>query len=295
MDRLDGLATFVAVADFGSFTQAARALRASPPAVTRAIAALEARLGVSLLHRSTRSVRLTEEGSVFLERCRRILADLRDAELNAIGKSAEPHGTLVVTASQLFGRLHVIPVITDLMARHPKLNVNLMLLDRPVQLVEEGIDVAVRIGDLHDSSLVAVKLGAVRRVLVAAPSYLAERGTPSTLADLRTHDIVAFTGISPTNEWRFGRAERSTVQVSPRLIVNTAEAAIAAVETGAGICRLLSYQVSDCVAAGRVSIVLTELEPDAVPVNLLFQSGRGAMPNARAFIEAVKSRMIHLP
>jgi DNA-binding transcriptional LysR family regulator len=291
MDRLDGLAAFVAVADLGSFAAAARVQRASPPAITRAIAALEARLGVQLLHRSTRSVRLTEEGSVFLEQCRRILCDLRDVEANATGAMAEPHGTLVVTASQMLGRLHVVPIVTDLMARYPRLNVHLLLLDRPVQLVEEGIDVAVRIGDLPDSGLIAVKVGEVRRVVVASPAYLSEHGTPQTPQDLRSHNIVTFTGISATDEWRFGQAERSVVRVIPRFVVNTANAAIAAVQADAGVCRLLSYQVKDGLGSNRLSLLLEAYEPPATPVNLLFHSARGGSANVRAFINAAKAQM----
>lgn len=291
MDRLESLTAFVTIADQGSFAAAARALRSSPPAMTRAVAGLEERLGVKLLHRSTRSVRLTEQGAVFLERCRRILADLRDAELGAIGETADPHGTLVVTASQLLGRLHVVPIITGLLARHPRLNIRLLLIDRPIQLVEEGVDIAVRIGDLADSALTAVKLGEVRRVLVASPSYLEARGAPRTPADLRAHAIIAFTGVSATNEWSFGNAERSTVHVRPRLVINTAEAAVAAAEAGVGIVRLLSYQVSDGVAAGRLVHVLDQAAPRPMPVNLLFQAGRGASPNVRAFVEAARARL----
>jgi len=288
--RLESLAAFVAIADQGSFAGAARALRSSPPAMTRAVAGLEERLGVKLLHRSTRSVRLTEQGAVFLERCRRLLADLRDAELGATGETADPHGMLVVTASQMLGRLHVVPIVTELLARHARLDIRLILLDRPIQIVEEGVDVAVRIGDLADSALTAVKLGEVRRVLVASPSYLEKHGAPRTPADLRAHSIVAFTGVSATDEWRFGDAERSTVQVKPRLVINTAGGAIAAVEAGAGIARLLSYQASEGVAAGRLVHVLDEAAPPPTPINLLFQAARGASPNVRAFVEAAKAR-----
>lgn len=181
--------------------------------MTRAIASLEDRLGVRLLHRSTRSVRLTDQGASFLDRCRRVLADLRDAELGAIGSTAEPRGSLVVTASQLLGRLHVVPIVTGLLARHPGLHVRLVLVDRPIQLVEEGIDVAVRIGDLPDSALTAVKLGEVQRVLAASPSYLKVHGVPQAPADLQAHAIIAFTGVSANDEWRFGSGEKSSVHV----------------------------------------------------------------------------------
>lgn len=285
MDRFDMLTAFVAIAEQGSFAAAARSIRSSPPAMTRAIAALETRLGVRLFHRSTRSVRLTEEGEAFLERSRRVLADLRDAELSATGAGAEPHGTLVVTASQLFGRLHIVPVVAALMRRHPRLDVRLHLFDRPVQLAEEGLDVAVRIGDLPDSALTGVRLGEVRRMLVASPEYLKQNTMPETVADVAQHDIVAFSGLSPINAWRFGAAERDVVTVRPRLIVNTAETAIAAAQAGLGITRLLSYQIATALADGTLVAILTEAEPPPVPVTLLFQSGRGTAPNVRAFVE----------
>jgi DNA-binding transcriptional LysR family regulator len=215
---------------------------------------------------------------------------LRDAELSAAGDAADPHGTLVVTASQLLGRLHVIPIVTDLLARYPGLTVRLLLFDRPIRLVEEGVDVAVRIGNLADSALTAVKLGEVRHLLVASPSYLEANGVPQTPADLKTHTIIHFTGLSATDDWRFANFEQSSIHLKPRLVVNTAEAAISAVEAGAGIARLLSYQVSEAVLAGRLVSVLDEIAPPAIPMNLLFQAGRGASPNVRAFVDAAKAR-----
>jgi DNA-binding transcriptional LysR family regulator len=292
MDRFDMLTAFVAIAEQSSFAAAARSIRSSPPAITRAIAALETHLGVRLFHRSTRSVRLTEEGEAFLDRARRVLADLRDAELSATGAGAEPHGTLVVTASQLFGRLHIVPVVAALMRRHPKLDVRLNLIDRPVQLAEEGIDVAVRIGDLPDSALTGVRLGEVHRVLVASPDYLRRKPAPKSIADLANYDIVAFSGISSTNAWRFGTTEREVVTVRPRLVVNTAEAAIAAAQAGAGITRLLSYQVSAALSDGTLVTIVTKAEPPPAPVTLLFQSGRGAAPNVRAFVEECRRLIV---
>lgn len=292
MDRLDAITAFAAIVDHGTFAAAARALRSSPPAMTRAVAALEERLGVRLLHRSTRSVRLTEEGAVYLERCRRILADLRDAEMSAMGAAAEPQGTLVATASQLFGRLHVVPIVASLLAAHPRLRVRLLLVDRPIQLVEEGVDVALRIGALADSALRAIKVGEVRHVMVAAPGYLDRHGTPTAPSDLSSHAIIAFSGISPTDEWRFGTAERSVVHVQPRLVVNTADAALAAAEGGDGIVRVLSYQASEGLAAGRLVRVLGHAEPDPVPVSLQFDAGRASSPNVRAFVNAARVHFI---
>lgn len=291
MDRLDALAALVAIAEHGGFAAAARAMRASPQAVTRAIAGLEARLGVRLFQRTTRSVRLTEEGAVFLERARRVLADLRDAELAALGSAAEPQGTLKVTAPVVFGRLHVAPLLARLLAAHPRLRAELVLVDRVVQFVEEGIDAAVRIGALADSALRAVRLGEVRRVLVASPAYLEANGTPGAVGDLRRHGVVAFTGVSQTDEWRFGTDGKEVVAVRPRLVVNTADAAVAAALEGAGVARVLSYQVSAEVASGRLVELLGEHAPPALPVNLLFQAARAASPPLRALIAAAKAHV----
>lgn len=289
IDRLETLAAFVAIADHGSFAAAARALRVSPPAMTRAIAGLEARLGVQLLQRTTRSLALTPEGAAFLERTRRILADLRDAELGAMGAAAEPGGPLVLTASQMLGRLHLVPIVAALLQRYPKLDVRLLLIDRPIALVEEGIDVAVRIGALADSALHAVKVGEVRRTLVAAPDYLARHGTPAAPAELRRHAVIAFTGLDPTDDWRFGAGARTVVRLRPRLVVNTADVALAAAEAGAGIARLLSYQVADALTAGRLVRLLPDAEPPPAPVHLLFGAGRGAAPAVRMFLEAARA------
>ncbi|HYD98491.1 MAG TPA: LysR family transcriptional regulator [Alphaproteobacteria bacterium] len=291
MDRLDAIAAFVTIADRGSFAAAAREHRVSPQAVTRAIAGLEARLGVQLLRRTTRSVRLTEEGALFLARARQVLADLQDAELMVMGARAEPRGTLVVTAPALFGRLHVVPVAAELLRRHPRLTVRLLLLDRVVQLVEEGVDVAVRIGDLGDSAHHAVRLGEVRRILVASPAYLDAQGEPQTVSDLRRHQIVAFTGASGSDDWRFGPEEKQAVHVRPRLVVNGADAAIAAAEAGLGITRVLSYQAGGRIAEGRLRTVLDAAAPPALPVSLLFQANRGASPKVRAFIELARDQL----
>lgn len=295
MDRLESLAAFTHVADLGGFAAAARAMRVSPTAITRAIAGLEDRLGVALLLRTTRSVRLTEEGALFLPRARQVLADLNEAEHLVMGAQSEPQGTLVVTAPVVFGRTHVVPVVAELLGRHPRLAIQLLLLDRMVQLVEEGVDIAIRIGELADSALHAVRLGEVRRVLVASPAYLEANGEPAGVADLRRHAIVAFTGISPSDEWRFGPAGKAVVHVQPRLILNNADAGIAAVKRGLGIGRFLSYQVAEDIAAGRLRTLLDEAAPAAAPVHLLFQSSRSSSPNVRSFIEAAKAYLRSAP
>jgi DNA-binding transcriptional LysR family regulator len=295
MDRLESLVAFTQVSDLGGFAPAARAMRVSPTAITRAIAGLEARLGVALLHRTTRSVRLTEEGALFLPRARQVLADLKEAESLVMGAQAEPQGTLVVTAPVVFGRTHGVPIVAELLRRHPRLTVQLLLLDRNVQMVEEGIDIAIRIGELADSSLHAVRLGEVRRVLVASPGYLKAHGRPVKVADLRRHAIVAFTGISPSDEWRFGADGKSTVRIQPRLVLNNADAGIAAVKLGLGIGRFLSYQVAEDIAAGKLRTLLDDATPVPAPVHLLFHASRSASPKVRSFIDAAKKHLRGAP
>ena len=260
----------------------------SPQVVTRAIANLEEHLGVQLFQRTTRSVRLTDEGTTFLPRCRQILADLREAEDAVMGTRSEPQGTLVVTAPIAFGRIHVVPIVSALLIRHARVSVRLILLDRTVQLAEEGIDAAVRIGELADSALHAVGVGEVRQVLVASPAYLQVGGTPATTADLQRHELIMYTSVSASDEWRFGPSGKQAVRVRARLFVNTADAAIAAAEAGLGITRVLSYQVSASIAAGRLVTVLDADAPPFIPVSLLFQSGRRDSPAVRSFLDQAK-------
>lgn len=290
MDRLEMLRTFVAVADHASFTEAARRLHVSPTAASRAVAALEQSLGKPLLRRTTRSVRLTEDGATYLARCRVALADLDDAALALRGDGATPGGTLVITAPVTFGRLHILPVLTDLLRSYPALKAELTLIDRVVRLVEEGIDVAVRIGDLSDSSLHALKVAEVRRILVASPAYLAEHGSPANVPALHNHPLISFVELERSHEWRFGSAGKLAIRVEPRLTVNGADAAIEAAAEGLGIARVLSYQAMDAIASGRLVTLLDEQAPPPVPVHLVYQANRGASVNVRAFIEAARTR-----
>ena len=289
MDRLQTLEMFVAVAERGGFAAAARELRVSPPAVTRGIAELEARLGVVLFHRSTRAVTLTDEGSGFLDKARRIIGELDEAERQVSGARSEPRGQFYVTAPVAFGRLHVLPVVTELLDRHADLNIQMMLIDRNVRIIEEGIDVAVRIGALADSALKAVRIGAVRQVLVASPAYLARHNAPVAVAELASHQLIGTTGPRAATEWRFG-ARRDPVPVRPRLLVNTVDAAVDAAEAGVGIANLLSYQVADGLRAGRLIEVLRPETPEALPIHLLFEASRAAAPATRAFIDAMRMR-----
>lgn len=282
--------TFLAVVDRASFAAAARDLRLSPPAVTRAVAMLERDLGTPLLTRTTRVVRPTERGLVFAERCRALLADLADLRAAVRGEDAVPRGTLSVTAPVVFGRLHILPVAEELAGLHPDLDLRLTFLDRVTHLVEEGFDLAVRIGALPDSALIGVPLTEVRRVIVASPAYLDAQGTPAEPADLRRHRIVSFDGIGGTDEWRLGAEGRTAVRVTPRLRVNLAEAAIDAAERGAGLTRVLSYQVAGHVQAGRLRIVLADTEPPPIPVTLVYPANRRASAGVQAFVRAARAR-----
>jgi DNA-binding transcriptional LysR family regulator len=290
MDRFETLSAFVAVADKGGFAAAARALNSAPPRITRAVAALERHLGVRLFHRSTRAVSLTDEGVAFLDRARRILADLREAEQLVMGRRAMPGGQLYVTAPVMFGRLHVLPVIGVLLAEHEQLSARMMLVDRNVRIVEEGIDVAVRIGALSDSALRAITIGSVRQTIVASPAYLAEHGVPTEPADLHAHRCIAGSGARAGRAWSFGNVRDTVVEPVPRLVVNTVDATIAAAEAGLGLANVLSYQSADAIAAGRLVPVLGEFAPPPLPVSLLYDAGRAAMPAVRVFIQAMRER-----
>ncbi len=292
MDRLHELEVFVAVADAGSFAKAGVRLRLSPPAVTRAISALEDRLGARVFNRTTRSLTITDTGQRFLENAKRILSDLDMAEKDAVGETAVPHGHLSVTASVTFGRSALTPIVCAFLNQNPRISVSVLLLDRITNLIEEGIDVAVRIGPLPDSNLVARKVGLVRRILVASPDYLAKRGTPQLPADLRLHSMIAFTGLMPNREWRFmnGRSGQS-VSFMPRLEINDAVSAIAAAEMGDGITIALSYMVADKIKDGRLVLVLDEFTPPALPVNLVYAQSRLISSKIRAFVDFARPRL----
>ncbi|GAC1612201.1 MAG: LysR family transcriptional regulator [Novosphingobium sp.] len=288
MDRLDALRTFVAVADQASFTEAARTMRISPTAASRAVASLEAALGTTLLRRTTRSVRLTEQGAAYLEHCRTALIELDDAALSLRGVGATPGGTLVITAPVTFGRLHILPLVSRVLRAHQGLRVSLTLIDRVVRLVDEGIDVAVRIGDLSDSSLHALKVAEVRRIMVASPAYLAARGVPENIPALHDHDLISFAELDRAPEWRFGPSGKPAIRIEPRLIVNTADATIAAAIDGVGIARVLSYQALDALASGELVALHDQFAPPPVPVHLVYQANRRASVNVRAFVEAAR-------
>jgi DNA-binding transcriptional LysR family regulator len=280
MDRIEDIAVFVEVAGQGSFSSAARRLNRSPTAVTRAVADLEARLGVRLLNRTTRAVSLTDAGERFLTGARRVLADLAEIEQAAAGQGRAPRGELAVTAPILFGRLHVLPIVNEFLKEFPDVSVRLMLLDRPVDLVEERLDAAIRIGPLADSSAVATRLGSLRRVVVASPDYLARRGQPERPEEIASHDVIVFGGLG---HWEFGEGKKP-VRFTPRLTVSTAEAAIDAVVAGIGITRVLSYQAVDALRRGSVVQLFASHGQADIPVHLLYPAGAHS-PKLRAFID----------
>lgn len=292
MDRLHLMTVFVAVAEAESFAGGARRLGMSPPAVTRAIAALEGRLGAKLLNRTTRFVRTTEAGQRYLDDARRIIAEVDEAGEAAAGINAEPRGHLAITAPVMFGRLFVLPVIVEFLQRYPAVEVSALFLDRVVNLLEEGLDVGVRIGELPDSSMKAIRAGYVRPVMCASPKYLDKYGIPESPTELPEHSVIAASGVSPTHQWRFGRGSKSTtVRVKPRLTVTTNDAAIEAAVRGFGIARLLSYQIFPYLSEGQLQILLSEYEPASMPIHVLHREGRYASAKVRSFVDLIAVRL----
>jgi DNA-binding transcriptional LysR family regulator len=293
LDRLDELAIFVAIIDSGSLAGAARQLRRSRPAVTRALAALEARAGARLIARTTRQLMATEAGRELAASARDVLAQY-DASLSGV-TGAPMRGLLRITAPLAFGRRHVTPIVAEFLDLHPELQVELVLADRNLDLIEEGLHLAVRIGALPNSRLVARKVGEVRRVLVAAPAYLARRGEPKRPADLAGHDTIASIAAGQTMLWRFaGNSRYSTVTVTPRLIVNEIEAALIAARSGRGIARALSYQVAPDIEAGTLLRLMRDWEPPAMPVQLVVPGGQHLQPKVRAFLDHAAARLQQL-
>lgn len=291
MDRLQAMKVFVKVAETQGFAESARQLLMSPPGVTRAIAALEAGIGARLFTRTTRSVKLTEAGQRYYEDCRRILAEIDEAEAAAGGSYATPAGILTVTAPVHFGQLHVLPVLIEYLDQHPAVTVRTMFVDRLVNLVDEGVEVAIRIGQLPDSGLHAVAVGEVHRVLCASPAYLAQAPALAEPADLAAHRIVVSTGAWSSTEWRFGQTDKSSINVKARLLCNTNDAAIAAAVSGWGVTRVLSYQVRQHVDEGRLRILLPDQQESPIPVHIVYSAGRNASAKVRAFVDLAAARL----
>jgi DNA-binding transcriptional LysR family regulator len=291
MDRLESMSLLLAAVDAGSLSAAARRLRVPLATVSRKVSDLEAHLGTRLLNRTSRRLTLTAAGDGYVAACRRILEEVDEAERAAAGEYSAPRGELIVAAPIVFGRLHVLPVVIDFLNAHAEIAIRLTLADHNVNLLDEHVDVAVRIGALPDSSLVATRLGAIRRVVCASPGYFAARGVPRTPADLAAHDCIDFAGVSGA-AWRFtGRKAESAVAVRARLVVNTAEAAVDAAIAGLGITRVLAYQAAPALHAGTLALALTDVEPEPSPVHLVHAGGRLLPQKLRAFRDFAAPRI----
>jgi DNA-binding transcriptional LysR family regulator len=294
MDRIDAMKVFVTALDEGSFAAASRKLGRSPAAVSRAMAYLEGRVGVPLLHRSTRASKLSDVGERYADICRRLLNALDEADTIAASTKSTPSGTLAITAPVLTGEDVLRPILDDFLDAFPTVSAKLFLVDRPMNLIDEGVDAALRIGHLPDSSMVAVRVGEVRQVIVASPAYLSGHPPIETPADLTGHRIVTYSH-AESNTWKFSPVQGSTiprsVPVSPRIVVNSARAAIASAMEGRGTTRVYSYQVADFVRAGRLEVVLKAHEPAPSPVQLIMPEGRLSAPKLRAFVDFVVPRL----
>jgi len=292
MDRLQNMATFVAVAEEQSFSAAARRLNISPPVVTRAVAELEQTLGVKLLNRTTRYVRPTEAGLRYIEDARRILEAVELADEAAAGVNAKPRGSLVVTAPVLFGRMHVMPGIVDYLNRYPETRVRALFLDRVVNIVEEGVDVGIRIGDLPDSSMRALKVGSVGLITVASPSYIEKMGSPDSPKALSNYSTIASSAADNFIGWQFKASNQTQAfQINPRLVVSSNSAAIEAAREGFGITRVLAYQVAEYLANGELIPMLQDFEPDKNPIHVIHREERNSSSKVRAFIDLLVERL----
>jgi len=286
MDKLNAMVTFVSIVDKGSLTAAADAVDTSLPSVVRALAALERDLGVRLLNRTTRRLHLTDEGTQYLAHCRTILSAVQDFEFGLASHQAQPRGRLSVTASVLFGRRYIAPIVANFIQRYPEATANMLFVDRVVSVVEEGIDVAIRIGHLQDSSLVAIKVGSVRRVICASPSYLRRHGIPQKPADVATHACVRHTGLAPRNEWHFRAGRRNlSVPVKAVMTCNEIDSALDACAGGVGLGMFLSYQVASSRKSGALKYVLEEFETEPLPVQVIYPHTKLMSTRVRAFAD----------
>ena len=292
MDRLEAMTLLVAVAEAGSISAASRKLRAPVATVSRKISELEKHLNARLLMRSTRNVALTEAGQSFVAASRRILADLDGAERDAASATKTLRGELVVSAPIALGRIYLLPVVTDFLKDHPNIDVRMMLADRRLNMIEDHIDIGLRVGDLNDFSLVAKKVGAVRRVVCASPSYLARRGTPKIPEDLKDHDCITFENTLSAQSWTFkiGKTEKS-FPIHSRLVVSTAEAATDAAVSGLGLTRMLDYQIDRHRRAGSLKLVLESFRSPPKPVHLIYEAGRHLPLKIRAFLDFAAPRL----
>lgn len=292
MDRFGSMSVLVAVVEAGSLSGASRRLGMPLATVSRKVSELEAHLQTRLLHRSTRRVSLTEAGRAYFESCKRILENLGEAEAAARGEFQAPRGELVITAPIVFGRLHLLPVVAAFLKTHPEIDVRLVLADQLLNLLEHHVDLALRIGALPDSSLVALPLGTIRRVVCASPRYFATHGHPRLPADLARHDCVTFEGLMSPSIWHFAKGKIDVpIRIRSRLVVNTAEAAIDAAIAGVGVTRVLSYQIADALRRGELAIGLEAFEPEPMPVSLVHAGGRLLPIKLRAFLDFAAPRL----
>ncbi len=292
MDRFHLLNVFVAVVDTNGFAGAARKLKMSPPAVTRAINELETHLGLRLLTRTTRTVRVTDAGERYVQDCKRILAEMLEADESVSGMHSSPRGRLTITAPVLFGAIYVTPIVTEYLTRYPEVSASCLFLDRVVNLLDEGVDVAVRIGELPDSTMQAIRVGQVRPVICAAPGYLAKSGIPACPDDLPAHTIVSASSVTPNPEWKLmEKGAPRNIRLGARMITTTNDSAVAAAVGGFGLTRLLSYQVAKHLRTGKLKTVLTDFEPAALPVHVVHREGRQAPQRVRAFLDLAIERL----
>ena len=291
MDRFLAMSTFVRIVEKGSLTAAAATLDTSLPSVVRTLAALERDLGVRLLNRTTRRIHLTDDGAQYLERCRAILSAMQDAEAALSARRTEPHGRLAVTAPVLFGRRYIAPIVGDFLRRYPHVSADLLFVDRVVNLIEEGIDVAVRIGRLADSTLISVPVGTVRRLVCASPKYLQRHGTPRAPAEVSAHACVRHTG-ALRGDWPFRVGRRAmTVPITAAISCNDVESGLEACLSGAGLGMFLSYQTAPYRNAGKLRYVLEQFETDPIPVQVVYPQAKLVTSKVRAFLDECVSKL----
>lgn len=292
MDKFNLISIFVAVVDTNGFAGAARKLNISPPAVTRAINELENQLDVRLLNRTTRTVRVTDAGARYVEDCRRIIAEISEADESVGGIHGVPRGRLTLTAPMLFGAKFITPIITEYLQRYAEVSASCLFLDRVVNMMEEGVDVAIRIGELPDSTMQAIRVGQVRRVICGSPAYFKKHGLPKKPDDLHKHTIISANSVMASPEWKLiVNGEQHAVKLQSRLNTTTNDSAIAAALNGFGLTRLLSYQVAEFLRDGQLKTVLSQCESAPLPIHVVHREGRRASKKARAFIDLAVERL----
>lgn len=291
MDRIQSLKVFIAVAEATSFAAGARSIGLSAASVTRGINELETHLGTRLFTRTTRQVRLTEVGAVYLEDARSVIAQLQAADDLASGAATNPTGLLRITCSNEFGRIYVSPILTDYLDTYPQVTAEVLVVDRIVNIVEEGLDVGVRLGSLASSGLSAVRVGQVRRVICGSPAYFRRHGYPATPQELQNHNMIAAAPVSPVTDWRFGVDLDKVVKLKPRLTVSSVSTAREIACSGWGLSRVLSYQIGAELERQELEIVLEDYEPEPLPIHLVHAEGRRATAKVRSFLDFARERL----